>query len=102
MKKIKDFTPEELKQYRHYQYIKHREKNLQKQKQYDDERKEERKQKAKERYKIKCGLKPSKTYKEKPKTKAQLIEEIELLKNKINQLENDRDFYRNKYLEKNK
>ena len=46
--------------YRREQYIKHREKILQKQKEYDDQHREEINRKARARYRAKCGLKPIK------------------------------------------
>lgn len=100
MKKIKEFTREELKEYRRLWYLKNREKILQKQKKYDEEHKDERKRKSKERYKIKCGLNPPKTYKERPKTKAQLIEENEQLKARLEVIEKDRDYWRTLYGQK--
>ena len=45
-------------EYRRAQYIKHREKTLKKQKEYDDEHREKINRKARERYCAKCGLKP--------------------------------------------
>ena len=47
-------------EYRREQYIKHREKILQKQKEYDDQHREEINRKARARYRAKCGLKPIK------------------------------------------
>ena len=44
-------------EYRREQYIKHREKILQKQKEYDDQHREEINRKARARYRAKCGLK---------------------------------------------
>lgn len=44
-------------EYRREQYIKHREKVLQKQKEYDDQHREEINRKARARYRKKCGLK---------------------------------------------
>ena len=44
-------------EYRREQYIKHREKILQKQKEYDDQHREEINRKARARYRKKCGLK---------------------------------------------
>ena len=44
-------------EYRRSQYIKHREKILQKQKEYDDQHREEINRKARARYRAKCGLK---------------------------------------------
>ena len=47
-------------EYRREQYIKHREKILKKQKEYDDQHREEINRKARARYRAKCGLKPIK------------------------------------------
>ena len=47
-------------EYRREQYIKHREKILPKQKEYDDQHREEINRKARARYRAKCGLKPIK------------------------------------------
>ena len=47
-------------EYRRAQYMKHREKILQKQKEYDDQHREEINRKARARYSAKCGLKPIK------------------------------------------
>ena len=47
-------------EYRRAQYIKHREKTLKKQKEYDDQHRGEINRKARERYRAKCGLKPIK------------------------------------------
>ena len=47
-------------EYRREQYIKHREKILQKQKEYDDQHRGEINRKARARYRAKCGLKPIK------------------------------------------
>ena len=47
-------------EYRRAQYIKHREKTLKKQKEYDDQHREEINRKARARYRAKCGLKPIK------------------------------------------
>ena len=47
-------------EYRRAQYLKHREKILQKQKEYDDQHREEINRKARARYRAKCGLKPIK------------------------------------------
>lgn len=47
-------------EYRREQYIKNREKILQKQKEYDDQHREEINRKARARYRAKCGLKPIK------------------------------------------
>ena len=44
-------------EYRREQYIKHREKILKKQKEYDDQHREEINRKARARYRKKCGLK---------------------------------------------
>ena len=44
-------------EYRREQYIKHREKILQKQKEYDDQHRDEINRKARARYRAKCGLK---------------------------------------------
>ena len=44
-------------EYRRAQYIKHREKILQKQKEYDDQHREEINRKSRARYRAKCGLK---------------------------------------------
>ena len=44
-------------EYRREQYIKHREKILQKQKEYDDQHREKINRKARARYRAKCGLK---------------------------------------------
>ena len=44
-------------EYRREQYIKHREKTLKKQKEYDDQHREEINRKARARYRKKCGLK---------------------------------------------
>ena len=44
-------------EYRRAQYIKHREKTLKKQKEYDDQHREEINRKARARYRKKCGLK---------------------------------------------
>ena len=43
-------------EYRRAQYIKHREKILQKQKEYDDQHREEINRKARARYRAKCGV----------------------------------------------
>lgn len=45
------------KDYRRVQYLKHREKILEKQKDYDDQHREEINRKARARYRAKCGLK---------------------------------------------
>lgn len=44
-------------EYRRKQYVKHREKILQKQKEYDDQHREEINRKAHARYRAKCGIK---------------------------------------------
>ena len=44
-------------EYRRAQYMKHREKILQKQKEYDDQHREEINRKSRARYRAKCGLK---------------------------------------------
>ena len=44
-------------EYRREQYVKHREKTLKKQKEYDDQHREEINRKARARYRAKCGLK---------------------------------------------
>ena len=44
-------------EYRREQYIKHREKILKKQKEYDDQHREEINRKARARYRAKCGVK---------------------------------------------
>ena len=44
-------------EYRRAQYVKHREKILQKQKEYDDQHREEINRKSRARYRAKCGLK---------------------------------------------
>ena len=44
-------------EYRRAQYVKHRDKILQKQKEYDDQHREEINRKARARYRAKCGLK---------------------------------------------
>lgn len=43
-------------EYRRAQYIKHREKILQKQKEYDDQHRDEINRKARARYRAKCGI----------------------------------------------
>lgn len=53
-------------EYRRRQYIKHREKILKKQKEYDDQHREEINRKARARYRAKCGIKPIKEAAEKP------------------------------------
>ena len=47
-------------EYRREQYVKHREKTLKKQNEYNDQHREEINRKARARYRAKCGLKPIK------------------------------------------
>ena len=47
-------------EYRREQYMKHREKTLKKQNEYNDQHREEINRKARARYRAKCGLKPIK------------------------------------------
>lgn len=55
-KKIKDFTKEEMAEYRHNAYLKRREADKARQRKYYAEHKEEIKMRANKRYRIKCGL----------------------------------------------
>lgn len=55
-KLIKQFTPEEMKEYRRKRYEKEKEKRLEYQKEYYQKHISEIKKKSRNRYRIKCGL----------------------------------------------
>lgn len=55
-KKIKEMTPEELRIYRHNNYLKHKIKRLASMKEYYQKNKDKIKEKANKRYRKKCGL----------------------------------------------
>ena len=57
MEIIYEINPVYNAEYRRAQYIKHREKTLKKQKEYNDQHREEINRKARTRYRAKCGLK---------------------------------------------
>ena len=55
-KLIKQFTAEEMTEYRHKRYLKEKQQRLDYQKQYYQKHKLEIQNKANKRYRIKCGL----------------------------------------------
>lgn len=55
-KPIKEFTPDDWKEYRHKRYEKDKKRRLDYQKEYYKKNEDKIKQKANNRYRIKCGL----------------------------------------------